>query len=144
MKIIIIKKFIVLSWQAAKIHLGGMGTYFPVGKGKNGTINMLSTIKFWQKGAVTFLYEKRLLVRKYIFYSFLSSSGNKRWIKEHCGVSLCYEDDYYIVNFWMERSERQKKNLAISHPLPVLLWAILCTPQHNKEWEVVNKLLTFS
>lgn len=79
---------------------------------------MLSTIKFWQKGAITFLYEKQLLVRKYIFYSFLSSSGNKRRIKEHCGVSLCYEDDYYIVNFWMESSERQKKNLAISHPLP--------------------------
>lgn len=56
--------FIVLAWQAAKIHLGGMGTYFPVGKGKNGIINMLSTMKFSQKGAVTFLYEKWLSVRK--------------------------------------------------------------------------------
>lgn len=54
----------VLPWQAAKIHLEGMGTYFPVGKGKNGIINMLSTIKFSQKGAVTFLYEKQLLVGK--------------------------------------------------------------------------------
>jgi len=37
----------------------------------------------------------------------------------------------------MTRSERQKKHLAISHLLPVLPWERLCTPQHNKEWEII-------
>jgi len=54
----------VLSHQAAKIHLGRIGTYFPVRKGKNGIINVLLTMKFRWKGAVTFLYGKRLLLRK--------------------------------------------------------------------------------
>lgn len=77
---------------------------------------MLSTMKLWQRGAVTFLYEKWLLVKKqHIFYSFLSSSGNKRLIKEHFRVSL-FIMKMIITLLISELGKRKEKSSNFSSP----------------------------